>query len=126
MHNTKRALTGLFLLILFLAILVGNIHVVSQDGTYKIVNRSKFGFSDFWASVEDCTGVPWIVAQTNHGELCRALQKAKLIESDAARERRLETEFSQKMEHHQREIEERMIKAQEEIEERMKDAMKNY
>ena len=85
---------ALLLLAVVLAIVLGNFHVVS-GAPGLLVSRTHFGGEDAFASISDCTDRPWMSAVAEHGPLCRALQKAGLLESDFEMQERVRQEVLQ-------------------------------
>jgi hypothetical protein len=90
--------------LVLLAVGLGNFHVVSGAEGRVFVKRVSFGYEDSFGSVSDCTSGPWVVAAAQHGKLCRALQDAGILESDADRDARVQREVQQQMERIQADV----------------------
>ena len=69
-----RPTTAVLLVILCVLafVLAGNFHIVS-GAPNVFVKRTSFGFSDLFASVDDCTSGPKFMVMTLHPSLCKAL-----------------------------------------------------
>ena len=71
-------ITVVFLAVVFLGAILfflGQYHIVF--GTKEIlVKRPYVGFSDIIGDVNACTGIPKIIAMSNHPSLCQALTNA--------------------------------------------------
>jgi hypothetical protein len=71
----------LTLLAVICFVIAGNFHVVS-GGPKLLVKRTSFGFSDTFASVEDCTSGPKIIVMSLHPSLCNALLRDGIVGDD--------------------------------------------
>jgi hypothetical protein len=71
----------LVLLAVICFVIAGNFHVVS-GAPNVFVKRTSFGFSDTFASVDDCTSGPKIIVMSLHPSLCNALLRDGVVGDD--------------------------------------------
>lgn len=98
----KKTKKFLIVFIIFVAIIViGNYHIVlnATDPLRALIfiKRPYFGFSDILGDINTCSGAPYFSVMSNHPSLCRALQNARYLESEEARNQRIEAETMQKL-----------------------------
>jgi hypothetical protein len=86
-----------------IGIFFGNYHVVSGVSGRWLIPRLSFGYEQIFGSISECTSVPFIVAKTQSGKLCGALQAEGILASDI------------EMENHQRREIDKELKRQSEI-----------
>ena len=75
----------------------GNVHFISGS-TYDgrpIVSKISFGFSETFINTDKILGRPWISVQEQHPLAVKVLQREGWLESEAARERRIQRESRQ-------------------------------
>lgn len=82
----------IFLLVVA-AIILSQYHLVTGTTTI-FIKRPYMGFSDMVANIDECMGIPYIVAMANHQSLCKALQAAGYLESDEMRQQRATDEIN--------------------------------
>ncbi len=76
----KRKINTWYVIAIFLVPLLyfaGRYHVITDIP--EVLQRSSFGFSDFIATTNECTSIPYIVAITKHQSLCTALHDAGYV-----------------------------------------------
>jgi hypothetical protein len=75
-----RPTTAVLLVILCVLafVLAGNFHIVS-GAPNVFVKRTSFGFSDLFASLDDCTSGPKFMVMSLHPSLCNALLREGLL-----------------------------------------------
>ena len=77
---------------------VGFFHIITGEGVgFKIVLRNSFGLSEFFINADSISGMPAIAAKARYPIGCAILQREKILESDEAREKRIEQEVKDKM-----------------------------
>ncbi len=79
LHKKISSIYFTALLVIIAAIILGQYHIVSGTPS-PLVKRPYFGFSDIYGSIDECTGVPYIVAINNHQSLCKALMAEGYLE----------------------------------------------
>jgi hypothetical protein len=93
LHSKINPWYVLIALVVIGIVVLSQYHIVPGTSTF-FIKRPYTGFSDIVGSVDKCTGVPYIVAVASHQSLCKALQASGDLESDEARESRIQNEVN--------------------------------
>jgi len=93
--------------ILAITLFCGFFHIVqsSKNGLF-FVKKTAFTLSETFVNMDTITGVPFIVAVAKYPLAIRAMQKEGIIESDEAREARVQQEINEKVKVLQKQYEE--------------------
>lgn len=89
-----------------LLLFFGQFHLV-RGADYSgplLIKKRTFGFDETFVNTDKFINLPWIAAKTNNPLAVEALQRAGVLESDAARERRIRSEVDAEMRAAQKEI----------------------
>ena len=89
----------------------GTYHIVRSSHGTRLVEKAYFTFAETFVSLDAITGQPAIVAESKYPLAVKALQREGILESDSAREERLQGEMKEEMEKNRREVEAEMQKA---------------
>lgn len=112
----------LVIALMCMPVFCGSFHIVtgSNLSVPRIVRKESFSFREPFVNVDVITGMPKIAAQSKYPLGIKALQRAKLIESDEAFEARVKREFDEEVskarESAEREFGDIMNKAQKDME----------
>ena len=91
------------------AVFFSNYHIVTaHDIGLRCVRRESFGFSEIWINVDAITSMPWISAKSRFPLGCRILEREGIIESEAARAKRIEDEIDHEIEKAEHQEEQRV------------------
>lgn len=79
-------------------------HLVWKNGMPLPVRRVAMGFSEPMASFDEITSLPWIAAVSKYPLTIKALEQARMIESEQARQDRIQQEVNSKIQQNSREL----------------------
>lgn len=91
--------------------LLGTYHIVQSSEGTQLVRKVHFTLAESFVSLDAITGQPAIAAKAKYPLAIKALQRDGILESESAREERLQQEMREKMEQSRREVEAEMRKA---------------
>jgi predicted nucleic acid-binding Zn-ribbon protein len=113
----RNALYASIAILFIICLFFGSFHVItgSHVGT-MVVTKYSFGYSETFINTDRIIGMPWIAAKAQYPLSVKVLQREKILESDAAREARIQDEISARMEEARSETERAMRRAQEDME----------
>ncbi|MBN1604731.1 MAG: hypothetical protein JW915_24190 [Chitinispirillaceae bacterium] len=92
-HTKSLLIAGIVLF--FLIVFMGNFHIISSmDHGFQLISRVSFSLNEFFVNLDEITGMPAFEAKKRFPLAIKALVKAKMIESDEAREKRVAGEIA--------------------------------
>lgn len=89
---------------LALLVFFANFHLVWIQNMPRPIPRISLSLSEPISNLDEIAGMPWIAATSKYPLTVRALQKAGLLESDEARQTRIENEIRAKAAQEQQRI----------------------
>lgn len=83
-------------------------HIVWIHSVPTPIRRTSLSLSEPMSNLDEISGTPWITAVSRYPLTVKALQQAGVLESDAAREARIQQEVQAKIEAGRRAFEEKL------------------